>query len=96
MDTWDLSNHTNTEKANPDTIPSGLYLLEPSEDPTELWNKKVIYEESVSDAAATQAAPGIFSWGILMEILIWIFSFREMEIHAYFYLKKMAKNTPNT
>ena len=58
-----LSNHTNTEKANPDTIPSGLYLLEPSEDPTELWNKKVIYEEFVSDAAATQAAPGIFSLG---------------------------------
>ena len=59
-----LSNHTNTEKSsNPDTIASGLYLLSPSDDPTELWNKEVIFDGFFSSPSITQAAPGVFSLG---------------------------------
>lgn len=58
-----LSNHTNTEKSNPDTIPSGLYRLSPTEDPTKPWQKEVVFEDFKSDSSSNQAAPGVFSVG---------------------------------
>ena len=47
-----VSNHTNTEKSNPDTIPSGLYRLEPTDNPTESWVKETIYEDFRSDSSS--------------------------------------------
>ncbi|MAA79866.1 MAG: hypothetical protein CL916_11465 [Deltaproteobacteria bacterium] len=70
-----LSNHTNTEMNNPDTNPSGLYLLTPTEDPTEEWTRTTIYDQFISSSESTQAAPGVFSIGDIdgdadMDILI--------------------------
>jgi len=58
-----LSNHSNTEKSNPDPDLSALYLLTPTENPTEPWTKSTIFDGFVSDEASTQAAPGVFSIG---------------------------------
>lgn len=58
-----LSNHTNTEMSNPDTIASGLYLLRPTDDPTLPWQREVIFDQFKSDSSSNQAAPGVFSVG---------------------------------
>ncbi len=70
-----VSNHTNTEKSNPDTIPSGLYRLEPTDNPTDPWVKETIFDDFRSDSSSNQAAPGVFSVGDIdgdqdMDILI--------------------------
>ena len=58
-----LSNHSNTEKSNPDPYKSALYLLAPPEDPTTTWIKTPVYDDFASDSSSNQAAPGIFDVG---------------------------------
>lgn len=61
---WLASNHTNTTK--PGQIESGIYRLDPGDDPRSEWTVTLISQGIASRPSvgtAFQAAPGVFGWG---------------------------------
>lgn len=60
------ANHVNTNKMPPDPADSGVFVLSPSADPTEPWQKTVISKGIISRpniGVAVQGAPGVFGAG---------------------------------
>jgi len=57
------SNHTNTEKSNPDLEASQLAVFTPGDDPTQPWEETIIDSDFASIPDPNSHAPGVFGTG---------------------------------